>query len=180
MKKPLIIAIVGPSGCGKTTLAQYLQQTINVPTVVSWTTRPIRPGEKSGREHWFAGYTSVPSHDQMIAYTAFGNAEYWVTRRDIEACGDIMTYVIDEKGLMVLMEDHSDEYTVVPILIKRDEDKLLATVGHKRLYRDNDRIHIEEKTYEQIIDNNDTLQSFLYRGAAAVLQIIKKYGTHSR
>ena len=57
--KTKIIAIVGPSGSGKTTLAEYFQRQFCIPTIVSYTTRPMRAGEANGREHWFVGKCDV-------------------------------------------------------------------------------------------------------------------------
>lgn len=177
--KPIIIAIVGSSGCGKTTLTQHLSQVAKIPSVVSWTARPMRKGERSGREHWFTTTNFVPPRDQMIAHTIFSGFDYWVTRKDIQDLGNVMTYVIDEKGLMMLLEEHGEDYNIVPVLIKRDEDKLINDVGVKRVRRDIGRIRIDERTYEYIIDNNGDLPDFLLQGMNVVAQIIQKYGSTS-
>lgn len=49
--KPVIIAIVGTSGSGKTHMAEFLRNKLNIPTIVSYTTRPKRSWEKEGVEH---------------------------------------------------------------------------------------------------------------------------------
>ena len=49
---PVIITIVGPSGSGKTTMANIMSEN-GIPTIVSYTTRPMREEETNGKEHWF-------------------------------------------------------------------------------------------------------------------------------
>lgn len=172
--KQTVIAIVGPSGSGKTTLAEHLKAVANIPTIVSWTTREMRKGEKSGREHWFANYTAVPPHEFMIAHTVFGGNHYWVTHKDIEDAGPVVTYVIDERGLLMLQE-HADKYNVVPILIQRDEDKLIKAVGINRVRRDLGRTQLDKTAYKYIITNNGKLTEFLEKGMDVVAQIIQTY-----
>lgn len=104
MKKPIIIALVGASGSGKTTLSLYLQDKLAIPAVCSYTTRPMRPGEVNGREHWFvteAEYERMAATESLLAYTKFGGYHYWTLESQV-AKNLITTYVIDEKGLIEL------------------------------------------------------------------------------
>ena len=75
--KPVIIAIVGRSGNGKTYMAEFLRKKMNIPTIVSYTTRRKRPGETDGVEHFFIGSEQVPEGDDMLAYTVFGGEQYF-------------------------------------------------------------------------------------------------------
>jgi guanylate kinase len=53
-KKGNLIIISGPSGVGKTTLREALQKRIpDIRFSVSWTTRPQRPGEITGKDYRF-------------------------------------------------------------------------------------------------------------------------------
>ncbi len=56
--RPIIITIVGPSGSGKTTMANIMSEN-GIPTIVSYTTRPMREEETNGKEHWFV----TPEHN---------------------------------------------------------------------------------------------------------------------
>ena len=49
MKK--LFCIIGETARGKDTLAKILENDYGLRQVVSYTTRPIRPGEKDGREN---------------------------------------------------------------------------------------------------------------------------------
>lgn len=157
--KPIILAIVGPSGSGKTSLAEMLKQKLNIPVIVSYTTRPMRVGETNGVEHYFVAESKIPSRDEMLAYTKFGGFHYWSLHNQIPLSGPC-SYVIDEKGLIKLMEEYDDTYNIIPILIKRDIDKLKQEVDLDRLKRDKHRITIEDAGYAAIIDNNSTLEEF--------------------
>lgn len=157
--KPIILAIVGPSGSGKTSLAEMLKQKLNIPVIVSYTTRPMRIGETDGVEHYFVAESKIPSRDKMLAYTKFGGFHYWSLHNQIPLSGPC-SYVIDEKGLIKLMEEYDNTYNIIPILIKRDMNKLKQEVDLDRLKRDKHRITIEDAGYTAIIDNNSTLEEF--------------------
>ena len=57
--KPVIIAIVGRSGSGKTYMAEFLRKKMNIPTIVSYTTRRKRPGETDGVEHFAIVFITI-------------------------------------------------------------------------------------------------------------------------
>ena len=82
--------------------------------------------------------------------------------------------MIDERGLLMLQE-HADKYNVVPILIQRDEDKLIKSVGIHRVKRDLGRTKLDDTTYKYIITNNGKLTKFLEKGMDVVAQIIQIY-----
>lgn len=73
LMKPIIIAIVGASGSGKTYMAELLRNQLNIPTIVSYTTRQKRLGETNGVEHYFIKDSDIPDKNDMLAYTLFGN-----------------------------------------------------------------------------------------------------------
>lgn len=158
--KPIIICIVGPSGSGKTTMARFLEKALDIPMLVSYTTRPKRPNEIDGVDHRFVTEDQMPSRDKMLAYTKFGNYHYWMPLEEVEDKG-ICTYVIDEKGLLELAENFSDGYNLFSILVKRDTDKLIAQVGKERVKRDLERVSIPEAEYCTVIANNDRIEDFL-------------------
>lgn len=113
MKKH-ILAIIGPSGCGKTTLVDHLSKTLHIPAIVSYTTRPMRPGETNGIEHYFVSENEMPKTEDMLAYTKFGNYHYWTTPQQV--LEGINFYIIDEKG-----------YLDVSSKIKQAWDEIIAT-----------------------------------------------------
>lgn len=169
--KQKIICIVGPSGSGKTTLANIASKELDIPTLCSYTTRPKRENEINGVEHFFVSKGEMPTKDKMLAYTKFGNYEYWASIEQIPADKPII-YVIDEKGLMMLMEEWGDKYEIDSILIKRNKDLLIKTVGEERVRRDNSRVKIDENSYDAVISNNDSLTEFLKAGVETIKLLI--------
>lgn len=149
-----IIAIVGESGTGKTTLCQYLKNII--PTVVSFTNRPMRFGETDGKEHWFVhkGYP-VPAEDERLAYTKFGDSEYWVELNQVKSLGHLFTYIIDEDGLVNMVNKFGDEFNIIKVRITRsnkDED-----VDTNRQARDHGRFELPYSYYDIVLPNDTTI-----------------------
>lgn len=170
--KPTIVCIVGPSGAGKTTMARFIENALGIPMLVSYTTRPQRPGEIQGVDHWFVPEDEMPPQDEMLAYTYFGGYHYWMPKQDIPYTDPgICTYVIDEKGLKMLVETYADEFSIVAVLIKRHRRALIEQVGEERVNRDLERITIPEEEYQEVIYNGGPLEEFL----AESIKIIRKY-----
>lgn len=153
----VIIAIVGPSVSGKTTMANVMAEA-GIPTIVSYTTRPMRDGETNGKEHWFVTPDKKPKQSEMIAYTQFGDYEYWATKSQIT---NLCTYVIDEKGLEYLMSRISQSTIVFSVYIDRDiKDILKSGVDKERCARDKKRKKMDLSKYDYVIHNNYTLDEF--------------------
>ena len=153
--KPIIIAIVGESGSGKTSLSMFLQERANIPAIVSYTTRPMREGEQHGVDHFFVTHSQVPEPCDTFAYTVFGEHEYW-TRESQFRGYRIVSYVVDEKGLLEMLERWSESYTIVSVLIQRPDNP----VEESRRLRDRGRIHISPESYDAVIVNNGTEKDF--------------------
>ena len=79
--KPIIIAIVGASGSGKTYLSKFLQNELNIPTIVSTTTRPRRAEETEGVDYFFVNDTGAFKRQDMLTYTRFGKYEYFSCKK---------------------------------------------------------------------------------------------------
>ena len=151
--KPIIITIVGDTGVGKTTLVNNLYQKHGIPTIVSFTTRPKRKDETNGIEHWFVD--TIPSHERLLAYTNFGGYDYWTTFSQTKELGSLFTYVIDEKGLIDLENQFNKEFCIVKIKIERENKK---NVDVERLFRDNERIILNNDFYDVIFKNDKTIE----------------------
>lgn len=169
--KQMIVCIVGPSGSGKTTLASIASKELNIPTLCSYTTRPKRENEINGVDHFFVSKEEMPTKDKMLAYTKFGDYEYWASIEQIPEDKPIL-YVIDEKGLMMLMEEWGDQYEIASLFIKRDKKLLIETVGEERVKRDHSRVKIDENSYDAVISNNGSLTEFLKDGVATIKLLI--------
>lgn len=163
--KPLVVAIVGEAGVGKDMAASWLEEHECYNRIVSYTTRPIREGEKQMREHLFVG--EFPYMDDMVCHTEYGGYHYWVCESQILP-HPVSVYVVDEVGLQQLKarRDGEDErpWNVFSVLIKRDREKRLeAGVAEERMQRDSGRTPLPEKCYDMVIANNKSLKAFEYK-----------------
>ena len=166
-----IVCIVGPSGCGKTAMAHIIEKELNIPMLVSYTTRPIRDNETNGIDHHFVTEDQMPPKEEMLAYTNFGGYHYWMPFSEIPTSG-ICTYVIDEKGLLMLKEIYSRQFNIISILIKRDIELLMQQVGEARVKRDLDRVTIPEEDYDYIITNNGCIDDFFTQSLNIFKQLL--------
>lgn len=164
--KPVIIAIVGASGSGKTTLAKHLHL-MGVPYLVSFTTRPMRPGEVNGVDHYFVD-DSYPIPQEPLAYTFFGGHHYWTEPGQVTS--SIMSYVIDEKGLIELKKMWGDKFDILSIKIERSDNP----TDLDRQARDRERIDIPDEDYDCLINNSTTLHRFLHEAIYKTGKLLSK------
>lgn len=162
-----IYAIVGPSGSGKSTLVKFLEEELDIPQLVSHTTRPMRKGEEQGREHWFDYDICMPSRDKMLAYANFGGFHYWGNLSQVEEY-DICSYIIDEDALVEMIEKFRDRFEFVPVYVDREYD---PSIGEERIKRDGTRTKLPESFYKAIIVNDGTIEQ-LYETAFNVFNMI--------
>lgn len=164
-----IICVVGASGAGKTSICLDMERRHGVPVVVSYTTRPMRPGEVDGVDHFFVGGDDVPPQDSMLAYTVFGGNMYWTLRSQIDdSPHDAVTYVVDEDGVRFFEERYAGVYRVVKVKVRRSD---VSGVDIERRSRDEGRTEFGDDAYDIIIDNDSTVEDASDRLADALSRI---------
>jgi guanylate kinase len=84
-----IFVLVGPSGVGKSTLISKMQTSeFNINELISYTTRPMRPGEKNGRDYYFVSknqYKRKESNGEYILSTFVHGNWYGITKKQLNA-----------------------------------------------------------------------------------------------
>lgn len=137
---PVVIAVCGESGSGKTTLTEDLKNH-GIPSVVSYTTRPMRPDETDGIGHRFV--SEYPGHsDDELAYTFFGGYHYWALFSELP---EVTTYCIDEAGILDLIKARdAGKIRLVWMEIKRPDNP----TDKSRKNRDKDRTAAVKKLHE--------------------------------
>lgn len=107
MKK--LFCIVGTTGAGKDSLIKSLCQRLNLYSVVSYTTRPMRSNETNGVEHYFVSedeMARIINEEKVVAYTKIEDSssgmkgfEYCTTQQELDN-SDV--YCIDPNGIQYL------------------------------------------------------------------------------
>ena len=167
-KKKTILTIVGQSGAGKTELTKYLAEKYGIPFVVSYTTRKMREGEVDGVDHKFVDVKEMPGFEDMIAYTTFGGNHYWATHSQIGE--GVTSYVIDEKGLLKMIDSYNQYRYVKVYVVRLDND-----VDEERRKRDTDRIILPDKFYDiSIVNDYDSVEDFLENASKEIIDYLKK------
>ncbi|GMA49333.1 guanylate kinase [Alicyclobacillus contaminans] len=99
-----IIVFQGPSGSGKTTL----QQKLDVPRVITWTTRPPRDGEKDGEDYFFVSvekFKSTCESGKMLETTEYKSNFYGTPLEAIlEPKYPVQSIVLDRNGASKIKE----------------------------------------------------------------------------
>lgn len=93
-----VILIIGPTGSGKSTIARNISELSGgkLSEVLSFTTRPMRPGEDVHPTHIYIKPDDVKKfHGRMAAYTKIGEYEYFTTWDELRKHP---VYVIDPRG----------------------------------------------------------------------------------
>ena len=164
-----LYVIVAPSGAGKSSLVNaLLEREPDIGLSISYTTRPPRPGEKSGREYFFVSreefQAMVKRGDFLEHAEVYGNW-YGTSRRWIEktrAAGSDVVLEIDWQGaraVKALFPDMIFIYILPPSievlrqrLVKRGKDA--KEVIERRLAEANEDLkHAHEADY--VIINED-------------------------
>ena len=83
-KAATITVVVGPSGSGKTTLVRDVANSHN--TLISFTTRPARPGEIHGRDYYFITdeeAEQLKANKQLLEYVEYNGHKYGYTNDEV-------------------------------------------------------------------------------------------------
>lgn len=152
-----IFAVMGKASTGKDALTKMLSETLELPIALSFTTRPMRVGEKQGVEYNFISdddFWDLHGCDLLAEYTSYkvASGEIWyygLTKEELEKAEYVLV-IVNPDGFKQLTEIYGDK--VCSILIDAPAD-----VRIKR-YLDRD-IVTEEKAEECcrrfLADNKD-------------------------
>jgi guanylate kinase len=117
-----VIVITGASGTGKTTVSRYLEETYQIPHVVTHTTRPPREGEVNGVDYYFETNDSFDDNHYLEQVNYSGN-RYGSSEEGLEEAwkkADIASIVVDSKGAIAYREKYGDDAIIV--FLKADKD----------------------------------------------------------
>ena len=89
MKQGILFIVTAPSGAGKTSLVnELLKQITNLAVSVSFTTRPIRPGEVNGKNYHFIDeieFLNMHSNDDFLETADVYGHKYGTSKSSVKA-----------------------------------------------------------------------------------------------
>jgi guanylate kinase len=104
-----VFILSAPAGTGKTTLARMLTDEFDcIVESISWTTRPMRPGEIEGKDYYFIDkkkFEDKVRHGEFLEYVEVFGYYYGTARADLlieQKRGKHVFLVIDTQGAMKL------------------------------------------------------------------------------
>lgn len=134
-----IFCIMGKSGSGKDSIYKRIMGdgSLSLQRIVPCTTRPIRNGEKNGREYWF--YTEKEFHDmektggiiESRCYdTVYGPWYYFTHSVDLSAGDAVMIGTIES---FTALKNYYGDGVIVPIYIEvEDGERLQRALSRER------------------------------------------------
>ena len=122
-RRGLMLVLSSPSGAGKSTIARaLLAEDGELSMSVSVTTRPPRPGERSGRDYQFIdadSFAAMIAAGALLEHaTVFGNS-YGSPRRPVEetlAAGRDVLFDVDWQGTQQLRQNARNDLVSIFIL----------------------------------------------------------------
>lgn len=126
--KGCIVVLVGKSASGKTAIAKYATDNFRYDSIVSHTTRPIRPGEQEGVDYYFIGDTAfdvMEREGMFIETTKYRGWKYGISKQELEnkEFGIVVTDIVGVRNLKRKGIEH------VSIYIERDDkDRFISSI----------------------------------------------------
>lgn len=167
---PLVLIVSGPSGSGKSTLVQRLLELPDTMPSVSYTTRPRRATESSGKCYDFvteAEFDAMAARGEFLEYArVFGKHFYGTPRKWLDESrrtGRDLVLEIDVQGAAQVKEKLPESVAIFILPPSREElEKRLRSRGQdsdeeikRRLARAREEIQAFRKYYDFCVVNDD-------------------------
>jgi len=155
MREGLIVLLVAPSGAGKSTIIDgVISEVRNLERIVTYTTRPKRPGEVEGREYHFVTteeFERLKAAGQLAEWQAFYGHQYGSSRARLESAiarglGLIGAY--DVLGSVELMSKYPRNATTIFVLPPSVEELRRRLVERYGAETEEGRVRLERLEME--------------------------------
>lgn len=172
MKK--IILIAGKACAGKDTLVKAIMKEMNLPMALSFTTRPMRIGEKQGVEYDFIdeqAFRDLHRNDMLAEFTSYNvaNGDTWyygLTREELEKA-DYVLAIVNPEGVRQIKEIYGCRAHVILITandkeriyryLERDSGNNVAECCRRFLADEKDFVELE---YDYLVENDNFENAF--------------------
>jgi len=183
---------MGKSSTGKDTIFKNLlaDKDLNLKTIVSYTTRPIRDGEQDGVEYYFVDDTKIAEAKEnntlleLRSYHTFHGTWKYFTLADHQIDLNSSDYImIGTLESFVPLKAYFGEQRVVPILIDLDDgDRLQRALDRERAqenprYQELCRRFLADASdfSEELVEKTGVKKKFYNDNLERCLQEIKQY-----
>lgn len=138
----MIYVFSGFSGSGKTTIAKKVSEKLDIPMIVTYTTRPIRPGEKNGVDYNFITneeFNKMKDNNMVVGHETIisANGDLWQYGIFKDSIKKDCIIVLNPYGIRDLRKN--TDYKVFDMMITVDEK-----IRFKRILSRNDNQTEEE------------------------------------
>lgn len=181
----IIYCVLGVSGTGKSTIAREVSKILNIPIVISYTSRPIRPNEQKDVDYHFVDNKHFDENFddfiEMREYTVYDGSvwKYGYKKSDLDIEKSDYLVVIDPGGYYSFKRFFGNS-AIKPILIDSHMHDIMARINkrgdnpkeiERRLADDCTRFaEFMEKENCEIINNTQNLNYAIKQ----FINIIKK------
>ncbi|MFD2614520.1 guanylate kinase [Paenibacillus gansuensis] len=123
-----IIAFTGPYGSGRKTLADMAGSTLGLKEVLSYTTRPARPGENDGEDYYFISkeeFAQAEGRGEFLEAAEIFGHRYGIKGEDLERLleQNVAVYVVvNSMGAALLKRLYPDR--VIRLFIYADRERV--------------------------------------------------------
>ncbi|WP_027087691.1 guanylate kinase [Cohnella panacarvi] len=122
--KETIIVFTGPDGSGRKSVAEAVGQTFGIAKVVSYVTRPPRPGEVNGQDYHFIDhkiYDEMEQQGEFLESVSIDGHHYGIRGLDVEEHLDsrgCVYLILNREGADILKKVYGDK--VVRLFVYAD------------------------------------------------------------
>ena len=148
-----IICVVAKTGRGKDTLAKRISAELDIPVLVSYTTRDMREDDIPDVSHYFVTderMEDILKNENVIAYAKKkSGVQYCATLESIKA--DKTIYIVDPEGIDYLTANFKDKVKLFVVELWADDEVIEARIRERG---DNWSTYEERKLNEMEEFNN--------------------------
>lgn len=119
MNNKKIFIFVGPSGAGKTTLIDKIKDELNIPNLITHTTRAKRIGEVDGKNYHFVSVEEFNKLDK-IEYTKYSENFYGLSKKEIDnklKYNDKVLITQEKSGALKTKEIYGDSVKIIYLYV---------------------------------------------------------------
>ena len=188
MKNNKLFVLVGKSACGKSTILHEVLSKLDIPVLISQTTRPPRNGEIDGKEYKFVDMHTFDSdykNEDVLEYDCYRIDSikqtwiYYSKKSDLLLPNTSQITILSPTGLAQLMSNKELKNNIVSIYIDspdklRQKRYLTRAISPDNM---NDRFSRDEKNFQHlftdyIIINNENTS--IHEASNQLINIIEK------